>query len=399
MSRFLIVVPPLAGHVLPTVGIGRELAARGHEVAWSGSEPVLRPLLGPDAEVLATGSRLFRAQGGQGLAALRSLWEGFIVPYARFTAKALDRAVTDHRPDVVLVDQHTPAGALVAHRHRLHWASLAPGAMELGRPFRALPRVEAWMDERLRELWQRAGLPPEEFVDPRFSPELVLALTGPALTGAASTGTGAFPEHYALVGPVLTERPSDPGFPWERLAPGRRRVLVTMGTLAADVSADFHARAVQALHRLAADGVQAVVAAPPELLPPLPADAVAAERVPVLELLGRGLLDAVVCHGGMNTVGEALSHGIPLVTAPIRHDQPFVAEQLAAAGAGLRVPFARVTAAGLAAAVSEVLDDPRYRAAAVRTGAALRACGGAGAAVDRLEALAATTPHRRNQMV
>ena len=137
----------------------------------------------------------------------------------------------------------------------------------------------------------------------------------------------------------------------------------------------------------------------PELLPPLPADAVAAERVPVLELLGRGLLDAVVCHGGMNTVGEALSHGIPLVTAPIRHDQPFVAEQLAAAGAGLRVPFARVTAAGLAAAVSEVLDDPRYRAAAVRTGAALRACGGAGAAVDRLEALAATTPHRRNQMV
>ena len=393
MSRFLIVVPPLTGHILPSVGIGRELAARGHQVAWSGSEPVLRPLLGPDAVVLATGSRLFRPQGGHGLGALRSLWEGFIVPYARFTAKALDRAVQEYRPDLLLVDQHTPAGALVAHRHRLHWASLAPGAMEIGRPFRALPQVEAWMRDRLVELWRRAGLPPEEFTDPRFSPELVLALTGPALAG------GTFPDHYALVGPVLTERPADPDFPWDRLDPGRRRVLVTMGTLAADVSADFHARAVAALARCAEDGVQAVVAAPPELLPPLPPGTVAAERVPVLELLRHGLLDAVLCHGGMNTVGEALVHGVPLVTAPIRHDQPFVAAQVAASGAGLRVPFARVTPDRLAEALHRVLDQPGHRAAAVRVGASLRSCGGAAAAADRLERVAASAPLPGNQLV
>jgi MGT family glycosyltransferase len=399
MSRFVLVVPPLAGHILPTVGIGRELVARGHRVAWSGSEAVLRPLLGPDAEILPTGSRLFRPQGGHGLAALRSLWEGFILPYARFTAKALDRAVQDFRPDLVLVDQHTPAGTLVAHRHGLHWASLAPGAMEIGRPFRALPQVEAWMRDRMGELWRRAGLPPEEFTDPRFSPELVLALTGPALTGPVP-----FPEHYALVGPVLADRRPDPDFPWERLDPARRRVLVTMGTLAADVSADFHARAVQALRLLTdgtdgTDGVQAVIAAPPALLPVLPPGAVAAERVPVLELMRRGLLDAVVCHGGMNTVGEALSHGIPLVTAPIRHDQPVVAAQVAAAGAGLRVPFPRVSAPALAAAVRSVLDDPGYRAAAVRTGASLRACGGATAAADRLEEVAARAPLPGNQLV
>jgi len=382
MSRFLLVVPPLAGHVHPTVGIARELTARGHQVAWTGSEAVLRPLLGPDAPVLATGSRLFRAQSGHGLGALRTLWEGFIVPYARFTAKALDRAVLEYRPDVVLVDQHTPAGALTAHRHGLPWASLAPGAMELGRPFRGLPRVEAWMTEQLTALWLRAGLPPREYTDPRFSPELVLALTGRALTGPEP-----FPGQVALVGPVLTERPADPSFPWERLAPGRRRVLLTMGTLAADVSADFHARAVRAL-ALLGDDVQAVIAAPPGSLPGLPPGAVAVERAPVLELMARGLLDAVVCHGGMNTVGEALSHGIPLVSAPIRHDQPFVAAQLQTAGAGLRVPFARVGPQALAAALRAVLDDPAYRAAAARVGAGLRSGGGAHAAADRLEALA-----------
>ncbi|MEV7781086.1 glycosyltransferase [Kitasatospora sp. NPDC088351] len=381
MSRFLLVVPPLTGHINPTVGLARELTARGHEVAWTGTESVLRPLLGPGATVLGTGTRAFRAQGGHGLAALRSLWEGFIVPYARFTAKPLDAVVREYRPDALLVDQHTPAGALVAHRHGLPWASLAPGAMELGRPFRTLPQVEAWMTGLLGGLWQRAGLPGEEYTDPRFSPALVLALTGSALTGPEP-----FPDHYALVGPVLAERPADPDFPWERLLPGRRRVLVTMGTLAGDIGADFHARAVRALE-LCGDDVQPVIAAPRELLPELPPHAVAVDRAPVLELMARGALDAVLCHGGMNTVGEALAHGIPLVTAPIRHDQPFVAAQVAAAGAGLRVPFARVAPELLAHRLRTVLDSAAHRESAVRVGAALRAGGGAVTAADRLEAL------------
>ncbi|MER5350888.1 glycosyltransferase [Kitasatospora sp. NPDC002551] len=396
MSRFLMVVPPLTGHVNPTVGLARELVARGHEVAWTGTETALRPLLGPDARVFGTGTRAFRAQGGHGLAAVRSLWEGFIVPYARFTVKALDAAVREYRPDALLVDQHTPAGALVAHRHRLPWGTLAPGAMELGRPFRALPLVEQWMTDLLRGLWRRAGLPEEEYTDPRFSPALVLAFTGPALTGpppadAEPAGAGALPARYAPVGPVLADRPADPAFPWERLRPDRRRVLVTMGTLSGELGADFLARAARALE-LCGPKVQAVFAAPGELLPApsgLPADAVAVDRAPVLELMRRGALDAVLCHGGMNTVGEALAHGLPLVTAPIRHDQPFVAARVAAAGAGLRVPFARVTPDHLGTALRSVLEEPGYRAAAARVGAGLLAGGGAVTAADRVEALVA----------
>ncbi|MFE7190059.1 glycosyltransferase [Kitasatospora sp. NPDC057541] len=403
MSRFLLVVPPLTGHVNPTVGLARELVARGHEVAWTGTESALRPLLGPDAPVFGTGTRAFRAQGGHGLAAVRSLWEGFIVPYARFTVKALDAAVREYRPDALLVDQHTPAGALVAHRHGLPWGTLAPGAMELGRPFRALPLVEQWMSDLLRGLWQRAGLPAEEYTDPRFSRALVLAftgpaLTGPALTGAEPTGAEALPAQYALVGPVLADRPADPAFPWERLLPGRRRVLVTMGTLSGELGADFLARAARALE-LTGPGVQPVFAAPGELLPELPAGAVAVDRAPVLELMRRGALDAVLCHGGMNTVGEALAHGLPLVTAPIRHDQPFVAAQLAAAGAGLRVPFARVTPDHLAGALRSVLEEPAYRAAAARVGSELLAGGGAVTAADRVEALVATGARRPNPLV
>ena len=42
VSRFLFVVPPMAGHVNPTLPVGRELAARGQDVAWAGPPEVPR---------------------------------------------------------------------------------------------------------------------------------------------------------------------------------------------------------------------------------------------------------------------------------------------------------------------------------------------------------------------
>jgi zeaxanthin glucosyltransferase len=89
----------------------------------------------------------------------------------------------------------------------------------------------------------------------------------------------------------------------------------------------------------------------------------------------------------MNTVGEALAHGIPLVIAPIRHDQPVTAAQVVAAGAGIRVRFARAGAGQLRAAVTDVLDDPAYRSAARQVSASFAAAGGAAAAAVRLEKL------------
>lgn len=387
VSRFLFVAPPLAGHVNPTAGLARELAERGHQVAWAGSELALRPLLGPDAAVYPTGSRLLREQAARGYPAIRSLWEEFIVPYARFTAKAVDKAVLAYQPDVVVSDEHAPAGAFAAYRHGLRWATLATSSMELTRPLRGLPRVEEWMRGHLQALWNAAGLPPDEFTDPRFSPHLVLALTSRALVGPVP-----LPGHFALVGPVLTERPAGEPFPWRRLDPQRRHVLVTMGTLAADVAADFYARAAEALRPLATS-VQGILVAAPEAVPDeLPDNVLAVPTVPMLELLGRGAVDAVLCHGGLNTVCEALAHRVPLVVAPIRHDQPVTAGQVAAAGAGLRVSFGSADAADLRRAIESVLDDTSYRDAAARISARFAAEGGARTAADLLVAL---THHAR----
>jgi len=52
VSRFLFVVPPLVGHTLPTVAVGRELADRGHQVAWVGHAETIGSLLPPGARLI-----------------------------------------------------------------------------------------------------------------------------------------------------------------------------------------------------------------------------------------------------------------------------------------------------------------------------------------------------------
>jgi UDP:flavonoid glycosyltransferase YjiC (YdhE family) len=88
-------------------------------------------------------------------------------------------------------------------------------------------------------------------------------------------------------------------------------------------------------------------------------------------------------------VCESLSRGIPLVVAPIRDDQPIVADQVVTAGAGVRIRFGRARGRDVRAAVEEVLSVASYREGARRVQASFAAAGGARAAADRLEALAA----------
>jgi len=109
----------------------------------------------------------------------------------------------------------------------------------------------------------------------------------------------------------------------------------------------------------------------------------------MLDLLAREAVHAVVCHGGLTPVTEALAHRIPVVVAPIRHDQPITAARVAASGAGVRVDFEKSPPEELAAAIESVLDDPRPRRAAARLAAEFVDAGGVRTALARLENIAA----------
>ena len=160
---------------------------------------------------------------------------------------------------------------------------------------------------------------------------------------------------------------------------------MTVGTLAAELAEDFYARAIAALAPLA-DRVQAIVVAAPGSIPEPPPNVLVAERVPILRLLPR--LAAVLCHGGLNTVCESLAFGVPLVVAPIRHDQPLNARLVTAAGAGVRVHFVRVDPASCAPRCVRCSTIPATARRPRRLADSFTAAGGAPAAARHLQRLA-----------
>ncbi|WP_405829361.1 glycosyltransferase [Streptomyces sp. NBC_01176] len=387
MGRFLFVVPPLVGHVNPAVGTAAALAARGHDIAWAGRPELVRGLAGSDAVVhpcALPGDLPPRPADLKGPAAFRFLWESFLVPLAEAMAPGVRTAIGAYDPDVVVCDQQAVAGALVAESLGRTWVTSATTSAELVDPLAAMPKVAAWLDELLAALRDRVG-GAAGGADPRFSPHGVLAYTTRALLGPVE-----LPDRVWLVGPSVAARPAGgDDFPWEWLdASGPPTVLVTLGTANNDAGARFLNAAAEALGAMG-DRVRAVLVDPGGLVGGgLPGHLLVRPHVPQLALLER--LDAVVCHAGHNTVCEALWHGVPLVVAPIRDDQPIVAGQVVDAGAGVRLRFGRADAARIGAAVDAVLDPAGgHRKAAAAVGESFRAAGGSESAADRLEAVAA----------
>jgi MGT family glycosyltransferase len=398
VSRFLFVVPPLAGHVNPTLAVGRELASRGHEVAWSGPREGLDGLLPSDVALLPAGDPLpagvrsvvrSEAEDLRGVAAVRHVVGEFLVPLAEAMLPGVRSAVDGFRPDAVVADQQALAGVAVAEARGLPWATSATTSATLADPLELLPKLKDWADGLQRGFLAGAGVPAGRAaaMDIRFSPHLVLVFSTESFVGL-----GSFPDHYAFVGPSIGTRGGrdEPAFDWEFVEGAGAVVLVSLGTLNAQNGARFFRKAAEALGSLAARGVRGVVVAPPGVVEPVPANVLVVPRVPQLALMPH--VAAVVSHGGHNTVCEALAHGVPLVVGPIRDDQPTIAGQVVAAGAGVRVKFGRVTAEALHDAVLAVLDDPALRAGAGRVRESCAAAGGPAAAADRLERLPVLTP-------
>jgi MGT family glycosyltransferase len=390
VSRALIVVPPMTGHVNPTVSLGTELTRRGHDVAWVGQADVVDKLLPPEAEFLPVGRELaekvgpnYAPEDRRGPEGFKFLWEDFLIPYARETAPEVRAHVQAFRPDALVVDQQALAGAVVARLEGLRWATSATTSAELVDPFARMPKIEEWVTRQMVDLQVGLGVDPTTAAtgDLRFSDDLVLAFTSAGLVGPLA-------DHYPqvrFVGPSVEQRPEPIPFDWDWLDRSTPTVLVSLGTVSAAMGSRFFTVAIEAL---SGRDLQAVFVVPDDVaatLPPHGDNILIARRVPQLALLRH--VDAVVCHGGHNTVCEALALGLPLVVAPVRDDHPLVADQVVAAGAGLRVKFGRIRAPALAEAVDAALNDPALRAGAARVKDSFDQAGGAPAAAAAVEGL------------
>lgn len=397
--RFLFAVPPLTGAdgpdgadgaltsaaaTAPTAALGAELARRGHKVAWAGHRASLEPRLRPGSRIFNAVEEDFEKRlhgirgdrlGLRGLAALRFLWEEILVPLGHAMVPGVETAIDRFRPDVVIADQLALAAPLAARRRDVPWATSAATSAEFTRPLAALPEAEDWIRDRIADLQLDHGI--DDLIDPRFSDHLVLVFSAGGLVGDVSF----FPDHFAFVGPA-PGRPAPRPFPWDWLD-GRPAVLVSVGATNGPSGDRFLRIAVDAARDM---DVQAILAAPPGAVAGPPPNVLVRDGVPRHKLLGR--VSAVVCDGAHDTVCAALAEGVPLVVAPVRDEQPVIARQVEAAGAGITVRHTRVRADELRTALDTVLSDASYRTAAGRVQDSITAAGGVAEAADRLEKLA-----------
>ncbi len=366
--RFLLVVPPLAGHVTPVRAVASVLSSRGHSVAWCGPEPALSALVcGPVFPAGDSGpfDLALRPPELRGFAALKYLWESYLVPLADAMVPGVAAAVAAFAPDVVVVDQQAMAGALVAARCGVPWATSASTSTELADPLGSLPKVASWVSGLQAGLRARHGV---LLGDLRFSPHLVLAFTTRALAGECRV---AVPVSY--VGPALPAVPGE----WS-LVDDRPLVVVTLGTSNAAAGTRFLAECVDALAGM--PSVRGLVVDPSGEL--VSESVQLARWIPQPAVFSRA--SVVVCHGGHNTVCEALSSGVPLVVAPIRDDQSMLAQQVVTASAGVRLRFDRAKAGDIREAIESAGE---CRPGAERICDSFAAAGGAEEAATRLELL------------
>ncbi|WP_040797302.1 glycosyltransferase [Nocardia higoensis] len=278
-------------------------------------------------------------------------------------------------PELVVADVLTAGGGMAAERLGVPWVELSPHPLYL--PSKGLPPIGSGLavgegvrgrlrDSVLRAMTDRAvrkgeqqrsraresvGLPA---VDP--GPAMRLLATLPAL----EVPRPDWPDNAHLVGPLLWE-PTDDVL---ELPPGDDP-LVMVAPSTAHTGVEGMAETV--LRALDGAGVRVAIS----MLDTPPGD------LPSWATAGLGRQDELLRHaavvvggGGHGLLAKTLLAGVPIVTVPGGGDQWELANRAARHGSSIVVR--PLTAEAVRAAVREMLDQPRYTAAAgaASTGAA-----------------------------
>jgi UDP:flavonoid glycosyltransferase YjiC (YdhE family) len=166
--------------------------------------------------------------------------------------------------------------------------------------------------------------------------------------------------HFVGTPPIIPNQAPLPSWA-DELDGSRKVVLVTQGTLA---NHNFGLLIGPTLAALANEPDLLVVATaggrPIDAIPgPIPGNARLSQYLPFEWVLPK--VDVFVTNGGYGSVNQAMSFGIPLVTAGLTEDKADVNARVAWSGVGINLATNEPTPQALREAVRAVLDKPDYR--------------------------------------
>ncbi|MET8414098.1 macrolide family glycosyltransferase, partial [Streptomyces sp. NPDC005195] len=344
------------GHIAPSLGVARELIARGHRVTYVVDErfAALVEEAGARAVTYASARGDFYRAADPTPRQLSEDGYALLVDTVDTVFPAALSALTQDPPDVVLYDfENVAAGRVAARVLDALPVQLTPShAANETFSLRAQmwDREDPVMAKGARvviEFMGRHGIGLEEMG--RYGTEwdernLVFLPREFQIEG------DTFDDRFAFVGPMVTEaRPGQ----WSPPADGRRTALVSLGTESGDRRdffrtcadafdpADWHV--VMTLGR-GNDRAQ---------LEPLPPHVEVHEWLPHPAVLPHA--DVLVCHAGMGSLMEALYYATPVVAIPRAHELGLSAQRLEECGVGRTVSRAVLDATVLARTVSGLL--------------------------------------------
>jgi MGT family glycosyltransferase len=402
--KALLVSTPAMGHLNPVLGIGRILVSDGHEVVGMTStwlrdrvEAIgakFRPFSGKaDFDIRNAPEMLAELKvTPPGAAQLRMILErafgDFMLPQYQSVQEALrespfDILIGDHLmlgvlPMLLGPRSQRPAIALLGTTYLLsrrddgapNDAGIASASSEKQRQeyaglFQAYENevftpVGEYLSSRLAEI----GVEPlrRNLYDAMVElPDAYLQLTVPRFELPRRRPVPSV--HFVGPLPITPHQAAIPS--WAHDLDGSRKVvLVTQGTLTND---DFGELVLPVLQALANEPDILVVVTtggrPVETLQgPLPKNVRVAQYLPFEWVLAK--IDAFVTNGGYGSVNQALSFGVPVVTAGTVADRGDVGARVAWSGVGVNLATNAPTASALRPAVRAVLDDPKFRAQA-----------------------------------
>jgi rhamnosyltransferase subunit B len=385
--RILLPAIGSSGDVHPVIGLGLALKARGHAVAVATNELYSEPVrdsglefvpMGTmaEAERLMNDPRLWNLRKGFGL-----IVEGAILPniprlyeiiserrgpstVVAATTLCLGARVAQERLGVPTASLHLQPGVLrsMVDSGRLGYFDFGPGMPRLMK--RALlwcidaVYVERRIGPGLNAFRSALGLPPVRGIFSSYihSPRLVLGLF-PDWFAAPQPD---WPRNTQLTGFILHDaggRAEDRAEADDFLGAGPPPVLVTAGSAAKDRSR-FFLHTVQACNRA---GVRAMLVTnyPGQLPDSLPPGVRAFPYVPFSRILPR--CAAVVHHGGIGTLAQAVKAGVPQLIVPNAHDQPDNGQRIGRLGLGLTINQGRYRPGRAARALGKLLRSTQIR--------------------------------------
>ncbi len=402
--KVILASTPSTGHLNPLLAIGRILIAEGHEVVGltgtalrgriegigarfhplpAGADLDLRdvPALFPELKAIPPGPERLRVQierifvdpipaQHEGLRQLLQQFPADVVVGEDMFFGVLPMLLGPRadRPPIVL------CGTSFLHCRRddglPHNVGLAPPTNQAERDkCAAIARDYARLFEepmglRVNDCLQSLGIGPLSMPLHNSGVELADAFMQLTVPGFELPSTIPPWVHFVGAPPIMPNQVPLPAWAHELDGASRKVVLVTQGT----VATNFNDLIVPTLAALADEPDLLVIATaggrPVEAIPgPIPDNARLASYLPFEWVLP--MVDAFVTNGGYGSVNQALSLGIPLVTAGLTEDKADVNVRVGWSGVGIDLATNSPTPRALHEAVRSVLDAPDYRSRAL----------------------------------